>query len=65
MLISNKQVENVSLKKEDKRFLEGEEPRGIEIFGWGVLNSYSIEKVKRYREFYKAEGWDYIEDICL
>ena len=56
----------IVLKSEDIRFLEeSEEARGIDIFGWGTLNSYSIEKVKEYREYYKAEGWEYIENICL
>ena len=54
----------IVLKEEDKTFLEGGENKGVEIFGWGVLNNYTVEKVKEYRKFYKAEGWNYIENIC-
>ena len=55
----------IVLKEEDTNFLDGGENRGVEIFGWGVLSNYTVEKVKEYRKFYEAEGWDYIENICL
>lgn len=55
----------IEIKSEDKAFLKGSGNRAINIFGWGELNAYSIEKAKEYREFYEAEGWDYIENICL
>ena len=68
-VISNKTLKKyeIELKKEDIDFLNGEQynTRVVEIFGWGELTSYNEKKVKEYREYYKAEGWDYVENICL
>ena len=53
----------IILKSEDLKALS--EGLFVDIFGWGLLSKYTNEKSKQYRDFYKAEGWDYIENLCL
>ena len=64
-VITNKTLEKngIILKNEDLEALS--QGLFLEIFGWGLLSSYSSEKAKEYRKFYEGEGWDYIENLCF
>lgn len=64
-VITEKTLEKngIILKSEDLKAIE--DGLFVEIFGWGLLSRYTNEKIKEYRNFYEAEGWDYIENLCL